>query len=58
MIPPFVTLAMPPSATVSGSPLGGLYVGGESTPITFTASGLDYGLDVFASQSLKNVSYQ
>jgi uncharacterized protein (TIGR03437 family) len=58
IIPSFVTLAMPVSATVSGAPLGALYVGAVSAPKTFTATGIDYGIAVNTYEGLKTLAYQ
>ena len=56
-VPSYVTLAMPASAVISGAPLGGVSVGSYTTPKTFTASGLDYGVATTTSTSTKTLAF-
>jgi uncharacterized protein (TIGR03437 family) len=57
-IPPAVLLAMPPSVVVSGVSTGSLLVGTNTTPKSFTASGLDMGYAVATVDVLKTLNYQ
>jgi hypothetical protein len=56
-VPAIVTLSLPASATVGGSPTGSLAVG-TSVSSTFTAPGIDLGTISSSVSSFKNVSYQ
>lgn len=59
-IPVWVLASMPPTATISGVPVGALLLGGSTfnNPVNFTASGLDLGVLYYGSLSGKILAYQ
>ncbi len=58
-VPPAILLALPPSPSgTSLLPLGAMGVGGVSAPREFTAPGLDYGVIVSTSMTVKSVTFQ
>ena len=58
-VPPLVLLSLPPSGSISGFTIpGSLSVGATSTPKTFTATGLDYGVASASQFISKSVTYQ
>lgn len=57
-IPAQVLLALPPSAVVSGVPTGALFVGTNTVPKPFTATGLDVGYLIGTTYSLKTLNYR
>jgi hypothetical protein len=58
-VPPLVLLALPPSGTDSdGISLGYLSLGASTTPVKFTAPGLDLGYALSLGLSGKNVNYR
>jgi uncharacterized protein (TIGR03437 family) len=57
-IPAPVLLALPASTISQGTPNGSMFVGSNTTPVPFTASGLDIAFAVASSASLANVTYQ
>jgi uncharacterized protein (TIGR03437 family) len=57
-IPPQVLLSLPPSVQVSGIDVSSLYVGAYTAPVTFTASGLDYGAVIGSVENVKTLGYK
>jgi uncharacterized protein (TIGR03437 family) len=57
-VPAQVLLALPASAQVAGVEVSALYVAANTAPVTFTASGLDYGVAVGVVESLKTLGYK
>ena len=57
-VPPPVLLALPPSGTIAGIPFPGtLGVSNGGAPVTFTATGLDYGYVQFTASNSISVTY-
>jgi uncharacterized protein (TIGR03437 family) len=57
-IPAQVLLALPASVQVQGIDTAALFVGAYSAPVSFTASGLDYGAVVGSVQNVKTLGYK
>jgi uncharacterized protein (TIGR03437 family) len=57
-IPSQVLLALPPSVQVSGVDVSSLFVGAYTAPVTFTASGLDYGAVIGSVENVKTLGYK
>jgi uncharacterized protein (TIGR03437 family) len=57
-VPALVLLSMPPSYQVSGIDTAALYVAANTAPVTFTASGLDYGAAIGVVESVKTLGYK
>jgi len=53
-----VLLSLPPSVQVSGVDISSLYVGANTAPVTFTASGLDYGAVIGSVHNSKTIGYK
>jgi uncharacterized protein (TIGR03437 family) len=62
-IPPPVLLSLPPSTAITLAPgvsidAGSLSVGTSSLPVTFTATGIDYGFSGSSVTTVKTLGYQ
>jgi hypothetical protein len=58
MLPPEVLLALPPSATDSGAPVGFLSVFNQPVSVPFNASGLNLAAFSASYSTAKTVAYQ